>query len=352
MRATTFLVAATAWLATACSGTDVATTLACVDFDEDQLFAGGPGRDGIPALNTPLFVKAADAGFMSESDRVLGVEINGVARAYPLIVMWWHEIVNDTLGGDNVVVSYCPLTGSGLAFSGLVNGAFRVFGVSGLLFENNLVMFDRQTNSLWNQLLMGAKCGTEAGKALSRVPAVETTWKQWLAAHPETTVLSLTTGFQRPYGLYPYGNYDVPDNAETFFPSSRFGDARPPKELVLGIREGNATVAYPFGALADKGDAVAVNDQVGGRPVLVTYLFSQTTARAFDRRVGGQTLTFTVADPVTITLTDAETGSTWDWRGVAIAGPLQGERLTPLEDAWTVFWFAWSVFYPETQLAT
>lgn len=352
MRATTLLVAATAWLATACSGTDVTTKLACVDFDQDRLFAGGPGRDGIPALDLPLFVKAADAGFMRESDRVLGIEINGVARAYPLIVMWWHEIVNDTLGGDNVLVTYCPLTGSGLAFSGFVNGAFRVFGVSGLLFENNLVMFDRQTNSLWTQLLMGAQCGTEAGKLLSRVPAAETTWKQWLVAHPETTVLSLNTGFDRDYGVYPYGDYNLLDNAETFFPSSTFSDARPPKELVLGIREGNTAVAYPFGALADKGNAVAVNDQVGTREVLVTYLFSQASARAFDRNVAGQTLSFTVASEDPFTLTDNETGSTWDWRGLAIAGPLQGERLTPLEDAWTLFWFAWSVFYPETQIAT
>ena len=353
MRSTIVPVAVAAFIAMACSGDDdVTTTLACLDFDEDQLFAGGPGRDGIPALDLPRFVAAADAGFMRESDRVLGVEINGVARAYPLIVLWWHEIVNDTLGDRNIVVSYCPLTGSGLAFDAFIDGAFKVFGVSGLLFENNLVMFDRQTNSLWNQLLMGSQCGPEAGELLSRVPVVETTWKQWLAAHPETTVLSLDTGHDRPYGAYPYGDYNILDNGNTLYPSSNFSDERPPKELVLGIREGNTTVAYPFGALADKGDAVAVNDQVGGRSVLVTYLFSEATARAFDRQVGGQTLTFSIAQQATITITDAETGSTWDWRGVAIDGPLQGERLTPLKDAWTLFWFAWSVFYPETRIAT
>ena len=354
MRSHMLALSVAAWLATGCSGAtdpDSGLSLECI-IPTDQIFAGGPGRDGIPALDLPFLTDVAGAFFMADEHRVLGVEIDGVARAYPLIVMWWHEIVNDTIAGANVVVSYCPLTGSGLAFDAFVDGAFRVFGVSGLLFENNLMMFDRQTESIWNQLLMGAQCGPESGKLLTRLPVVETTWKQWRTAHPQTTVLTLDTGFDRAYGAYPYGDYNLLDNAATFFPSSTFSDARPPKELVLGIREGNAAVAYPFGVLADKGDAVAVNDQVGGRSVLVTYLFSQATDRAFDRNVAGQTLSFTVASENPFTLTDNETGSTWDWSGGAIAGPLQGERLTPLEDAWTMFWFAWSVFYPETQIVT
>ncbi len=351
MKSHVLVLSVAAWLATGCSGNSNPVPDLVCNIPNDQLFAGGPGRDGIPALDLPRLTDVARAFFMADEDRVLGVEIDGVARAYPLIVMWWHEIVNDTLADANVVVSYCPLTGSGLAFDAFVDGALRVFGVSGLLFENNLMMFDRQTNSLWNQLLMGSQCGPDRGATLARLPVVETTWKQWREAHPQTTVLTLNTGFNRAYGQYPYGNYNIPDNAETFFPSSQFSNARPPKELVLGIREGSATVAYPFGALADRGDAVAVNDQVGTREVLVTYLFSQASARAFDRNVAGQTLSFTVASENPFTLTDNETGSTWDWSGGAIAGPLQGERLTPLEDAWTLFWFAWSVFYPETRLA-
>ena len=351
MRVTILAAAGAAWLATGCSATD---SLAGADLDcsipQDQLVDGGPGRDAIPAIDLPELVDAADAGFMLDSDRVLGVEINGVARAYPLFVMWWHEIANDTVGDAIVVVSYCPLTGSGLAFDAFADGDFRVFGVSGLLFENNLIMFDRQTGSLWNQLLMGSQCGPDAGKVLTRLSIVETTWKQWRAAHPGTTVLTTDTGYDRPYGAYPYGNYNQPNNGETLFPSSDYSKERPPKELVLGVRENSATVAYPFGILGEEGQAVAVNDQIGGRPILVTYLDSEKTARAFDRRVGDQTLTFTVTDSATLTLTDEETRSTWDWRGIAIEGSFRGERLTPLPDAWTLFWFSWSVYYPDTRI--
>ncbi len=355
MRSHISALSVAACLATGCSGgSDPNPGLPSLDcsIPSDQIFAGGPGRDAIPAVDLPFLTDVAGASFMNGQDRVLGVEIDGVARAYPLILLWWHEIVNDTLAGASVVVSYCPLTGSGLAFDAFVNGALRVFGVSGLLFENNLMMFDRQTNSLWNQLLLGSQCGPDRGAALARLPLVETTWKQWREAHPQTTVLTLDTGFDRPYGEYPYGNYSLLTTEDTLFPSSQWSRARPAKELVLGIREGSAAVAYPFGALADRGDAVAVNDQVGTREVLVTYLFSRASARAFDRNVAGQTLSFTVASEGPFTLRDNETGSTWDWSGEAIAGPLQGERLTPLEDAWTLFWFAWSVFHPETQIAT
>jgi hypothetical protein len=164
---------------------------------EDRLSSGGVQRDGIPALNRPEVVGANEAGFMFETDRILAVEINGEARAYPLFVMWWHEVVNDTLGGEAVAVTYCPLTGSGLAFDPTVRGRERRFGVSGLLFENNLVMFDRETESLWNQLLLGAQCGPERGAELQRVPVVETTWGERRRRHPNSTVMTSNTGFDR-----------------------------------------------------------------------------------------------------------------------------------------------------------
>lgn len=199
-------------------------------------------------------------------------------------------------------------------------------------------------------MLLGAQCGPEQGKELSRIPVVETTWGHWKSLHPQTTVLTTNTGYERAYGRYPYGLYDNPHNAVTFFPSSPFSRERPPKELVLGLREGSDAVAYPFGILTAHRPAVAVNDVVGDRPILVTYLHAARTARAFDRRVQGETLTLSVVDSVALTLTDAETGSTWNALGEAVDGPLAGERLRFLEDAWTVFWFAWSVYYPDTRI--
>jgi hypothetical protein len=287
---------------------------------------------------------------MDDTMRVLGVEINEQARAYPLFILWWHELVNDDVGGVPVIVSYCPLTGSGLAFDANVGGEARSFGVSGILFENNLIMFDEETESLWNQLLLGAACGPDRGTSLTRIPIVETTWGHWRLLHPQTTVLDTVTGFNREYGEYPYDDYAAANNPTTLFPSSPWSSARPPKELVLGIREGSSAMAYPFGTLAERGDAVAVNDVVGSRPILVTYADAHRASRAFDRRANGQTLTFSVADSMAFVLTDAETGSTWNALGEATDGPLVGSQLEPVADAWTLFWFSWSVFHPDTDL--
>lgn len=316
----------------------------------NRIFSGGVSRDGIPALSFPKLVRGAEADFMGAGDRVLGVEVNGVARAYPLLILWWHEVVNDTVGGKRVLVTYCPLTGSGLAFDPVVRGRARRFGVSGLLFENNLIMFDRETESLWNQLFLGAQCGPDKGAELERLPIVETTWAEWRRLYPETSVLTTDTGHDRRYGFYPYGNYADPNNRLTLTPSSPWNPIRPPKELVLGIHEGENAVAYPFGRLAEVGQAVAINDTVGSRPTLVIYRRDDKTARAFDRQVGERTLTFAVADTSAFTFTDTETGSTWDGAGRALAGALAGVRLQSLADAYTLFWFSWSVYYPETRL--
>lgn len=326
------------------------STFTCL-ISNDQIFDGGVGRDGIPALDFPVSAAApAATGFMHDTMRVIGVEVNGAARAYPLFLLWWHELVNDTLGGRPILVSYCPLTGSGLAFDPEFDGKPRIFGVSGLLFENNLMMFDRESESLWVQLLMGAQCGPKRGTPLFRIPVVETTWGHWKTLHPTTAVITDETGYVLPYGKYPYGNYDEPDNDVTLLPSSPWSRRRPPKELTLGVRAGLAASAYPFGLLEELGSVAAVNDQVGAQPILVTWVGAAQTARAFARRVGGRELSFDVADAAKLTFRDRETGSTWDARGEAVSGPLQGERLTPLEDAWTLFWFAWSVYYPGTHI--
>ncbi len=332
---------------------DTNNSVAC-DLFSNFVFDGGPGRDGIPALTNPDVApdSSPDASFLTPDSRVIGVVQNGAARAYPMAVMWWHEIANDTLGGEPILVTYCPLTGSGLAFDPRVGGTTLNFGVSGLLFENNLMMFDRATESLWPQLLYSARCGTSKGAVLNRIPVVETTWGAWLALHPNSTVVTRNTGFVRQYGLYPYGDYDVPTNGRLLFPSSPFSSLRPPKELMLGVTLNSESAAYPFGALSTKGSGsiAVVGDTVGGRPIVVTFDKASQTARAFDARVGTQTLSFVVSASDSTMIEDTGSSSKWTAAGLAVSGPMSGTQLSLIADSYTVFWFAWSIFHPETDL--
>ncbi len=314
------------------------------------VFDGGVGRGGIPALSDPHVASAAAATFLTPEDRILGVVRNGMARAYPLIVMWWHEVVNDTLGGEPLLVSYCPLTGSGLAHDPWVNGTLHTFLVSGLIFENNLMMVDAETESVWPQLLASARCGPRKGAALQSVAIAETTWERWLELHPATTVVTTHTGFSREYGRYPYNDYAVPANDELLFPSSPFNITRNPKEPVLGVFEGDAEVVYPYFAMRDVTlaagvDALALNDTLASRPIVVLWDTPSQTAIAYDRRANGETLTFRASAEHAGQYEDEETGSRWSQSGVALAGPLTGVALTPIARSYTAFWFAWSIFH-------
>jgi hypothetical protein len=190
------------------------------------------------------------------------------------------------------------------------------------------------------------------GADLKQLPLVETTLRHWSSLYPHTSVVTTNTGFPFAYGFYPYDEYDYDEeqNPITLFPSSAWSRERPPKEPVLGVRHDGASIAFPYGVLSEMGVFVSVNETVGDRPIVVTFHKWSKTAMAFDRTVNGETLTLTVADTLRRTLIDAETGTTWDVRGQAIAGPLQGERLEPVADAFQLFWFAWSVFHPTTRL--
>jgi hypothetical protein len=313
--------------------------------------SGGPGRDGIPALENPVVVTAAEADtFLLPTALVLGVVENGEARAYPHNVLWWHEIINDTLGGVPIVVSYCPLTGSGMVYDPRIGGQVLNFGVSGLLFENNLVLFDRATESLWSQMRVQGVCGSFTGTEPALKPVVQSTWEAWQAMHPNTTVVSFDTGFGRNYGVYPYGNYDRVGDNSLLFPAARIDRRRPLKELALGIVENGVEKAYPYGEL---GERSAINDQVGGRPVVVVFDAESQMALAFDRRRGGETLTFEIADRggFPFRLRDVETGSRWTLDGVAVDGPLAGSRVEPIA-TFSAMWFAWAAFHPNTTLFT
>ncbi len=353
-------------LVLACSGQDStgpersASAGEFCSVDRALFFDGGTGKDGIPALSNPLMV-AADhpaAAYLAEDDRVLGLIVGGQPLAVPHNILWWHEILNLDRGGVALAITYCPLTGSGTVFDrSVLSGA--ELGVSGILFKNNLVMYDRtNVESLWPQMMGAAACGPRNRTALPRYPAQEMTWAGWRGLHPRTLVVGGETGFPRDYSLYPYGTYEELDEPP-FLPLRNPDTRRPPKERVLGIPVGAAGgIAFPFGELDGVGDLVAENFALDGVGVLVVWDRSRRFAGAFRTRPSfpvenpldpGVPLTFKVVDSV---LVDEETGTEWGLDGSATSGPLIGAWLDPVEDAFVAFWFAWSDFRPDTEVWT
>ena len=320
---------------------------------KDWLFDTGVPRDGIPALTDPVLVPANDptTEYLLDAHRVIGIEVGGKYIAVPHNILWWHEIVNFNSLGVPLAVTYCPLTGSSMVFDRTsVRGV--EFGVSGLLFQNNLVMYERSSGgtdaSMWPQMIRGARCGPMDGQALEMYAAIEMRWDTWRALHPDTRVISGETGYARDYRRYPYGGYEGVTNPETLYPNPEFDERRLPKERVLGIPfEDGGGIAFPFLAL-DSGDARrVVHETARGEPVVVFWDRDLAAAMAFRPSVDGQSLSFEVLDGRYV---DVETGSEWTFEGVGISGAMQGAKLAPFAEAYVSFWFAWSTFVPGTQL--
>lgn len=315
---------------------------------QSALLTGGPGKDGIPALTDPTFVRVGDGGldYLLDTDRVVGFMVGSAAFAVPLNIFWWHEIVNLDEGGTPISITHCPLTGSTMAFDRSAVGGAE-FGVSGLLFQNNLVMYDRNTGeSLWPQMARGARCGPADGTKLDMVSVVEMTWAGWKSLHPDTRAVSDVTGFSRDYTNYPYGTYDTPSNARLLFPGT-VDERRPPKERVLGIPNGTGGIAFPFGVLNDVGSVAAISTAQTGETIVVFWDSAKDAAMAFRPTRDAGELSFSVVDGKIV---DDQTGSVWAVDGVAVEGTLAGEELEAVAEAFVAFWFAWPTFYPEVEI--
>lgn len=323
-----------------------------------EIFSGGVPRDGIPPLDNPNFVSVAAADpWLEAQEPVIAFELNGAAKAYPLQILTWHEIVNDTVGGVPVVATFCPLCNSAIVFERTLGGVVYDFGVSGKLRNSDLIMWDRQTESWWQQLTGAAIVGELTGQQLPLLPSSLVAWQDFKAAYPEGAVLSRETGHRRSYGSNPYVGYDRVDQPPFLF-FGREDDRLLPMERVAALTVGDAAAAFPFALLEREG---VVHSSVGGRDLAV---FFQPGARSaldgpaiaeskavgatgvFDRDLAGQRLTFRQEGEGFV---DAETGSRWNILGQAIGGPLTGQRLTPIVHA-NHFWFAWAAFRPDTEV--
>ncbi|MBB4518575.1 DUF3179 domain-containing protein [Paraburkholderia fungorum] len=242
--------------------------------------SGGPPKDGIPALDHPTFVSADDAGFLNDQDRVLGIARNGLAKAYPIAILNWHEVVNDRFAAEPVVVTFCPLCGTGMAFDAQANGRWLSFGVSGLLYNSDVLLYDRQSASLWSQLMEQAITGPMKGTRLTSLPVTHTTWGDWKRRYPCTLVLSPKTGYVRDYQHDPYAGYA---QSERLMFEVRAHSARyhyHPKERVIGVSIGGAHKAYPFVELGRSPSVI--HDTLGGRSIEVRFDTEHQTGSVFD----------------------------------------------------------------------
>jgi hypothetical protein len=326
--------------------------------DLDEIISGGPPKDGIPAIDRPRFVSpAAAAAWLDPREPVIAVTVGDLARAYPLQILIYHEIVNDTLADTPLAVTFCPLCNAALVFDRRLDGRLLDFGTTGLLRKSDLVMYDRQTESWWQQFTGRAIVGELDGATLTQHPAQIVAFAEFRTGHPDGQVLSRETGHDRPYGRNPYRGYDAIDNRPFLFDDPT--DPRlPAMERVLAISLGGVDRLYPFALFRDR---PLIHDSVAGTPVIVMARHGTLSAldreaiaasrpihsaNAFDRRVAGRVLEFALRDGEIV---DTASGSRWNLLGQALAGPLAGSRLTPLPGG-VHFAFAWLAFNPDSEI--
>ena len=332
-----------------------------------EILSGGPPKDGIPALKEPQFVSVSEAdAWLKPAEPVILVQVGEDARAYPIQILIWHEIANDTVGGEPLVVTFCPLCNTAIAFKRTVNpstssgqgGQVLDFGTTGRLRYSNLIMYDRQTETWWQQATGEAIAGELTGTQLEFYPAAIISWQDFKAAHQDGRVLSRETGYPRDYGHNPYVGYDDVNNPPFLYRGPVTPDQLPPVARVLTLDLNGEAVAYPYETLEKIGVA---NDMVGGEAVVIFWqpgtvspLDSASTASghdvgaaaAFSRMVDERTLTFVAEEGL---IKDDETGSTWNVLGVATSGPLAGRQLIQVISV-NHFWFSWAAFRPETRI--
>ncbi len=324
-----------------------------------EFLSGGPPPDGIPAIDEPIFETTEEADSWLEEDwPVMFFEWNGEARAYPLAILIWHEIVNDEVGGEPVTLTFCPLCNATIAFKRTQqDGTVLDFGTTGNLRNSDLVMYDRQTFSWWQQFTGEAIVGDMTGAQLEVLPSQIVAWSDFKEAHPEGAVLSRDTGHDRSYGRNPYAGYDSIDNSPfALSPNTRdlIDDRLAPMERVVAIEFEGLDIAYPFSQLREFG---VFNDKVDNSSIVVFWregtmsTFGNNgsdtgSTGVFLRELDGELLTFVAT---TAGFEDDVTGSTWNILGEAIAGPLEGAQLERVVSA-EHFWFAWVIFKPDTSV--
>lgn len=315
---------------------------------QEFVFDGGPGKDGIPSIDNPTFISVNEVDFLDDNDLIIGFREGDVVRGYPHPILDWHEIVNDEVGNTKIALTYCPLTGTASGWNRVINGTETTFGVSGLLYNTNLIPYDRNTDSNWSQMRLDCVQGTLRGTAVDLLPVIETSWSTWKKLYPTAEVLSTNTGFSRNYSRYPYGDYRTNDN-NLIFPVTNEDGRLGRKERVLGVQVGTFTKAYHIASFNTTLGVEIRQEALGGEQIVVAGSSTDNLAVAFLSTLNGEQLSFEAGDLATGVLMTDQNGNAYDMFGRAISGPNQGQQLENVR-SFIGFWFAWAAFFPNLSL--
>jgi len=311
---------------------------------KEKVFDGGPGKDGIPSVDEPKFLDASQVEYLNSNDLVLGIKVGDQIRAYPHPVMNWHEIVNDSFDESHIAITYCPLTGTGIGWDRQILGEVTTFGVSGLLYNSNLIPYDRLTESNWSQMLNKGIHGEMIDSEAKTYTLLETNWATWKKMFPDSRVLSTNTGFKRNYQHNPYGNYK--EKPDLLFPVEPLDERLSSKERVLGIIRKGQAKTYRFKNFSDSITLVRDTFQqkefilVGDKQQNLLVAFENQTMESKETNLGFKP----VQDALPVIMED-ETGSRWNVFGEAVTGPNKGKKLKKTRSM-IGFWFVWGAFYP------
>ncbi len=327
--------------------------------DLNELKSGGPPKDGIPSIDQPVYISQDEVKqWLGDREPVISVDMNGTARAYPLQILIWHEIANTWFNDTPVSVTFCPLCYSALVFDRRVDGETLELGVSGFLRHSDMVMYDRSTESLWQQITGEAIVGSYTGTQLKQIPSQIISFEQFREIYPDGDILSRETGYNRSYGRNPYAGYDDIDRSSMFMDESDLDGRLRPMQKVIGVKIGDRQKVYPYSITKEAG---VINDIIGEQPLVILHTGGAASAMdtaqidqsreagstgSFLRTVGDLVLHFTTENGAIV---DRETGSRWNIAGQAVDGPLKGKQLEPVSSG-DYFAFAWLVFYPESEI--
>jgi hypothetical protein len=313
-----------------------------------QIVDGGPGIDGIPSIDDPNFTAADEVDFLEDWELVVGIKSGNETKAYPHVILYYHEIVNDSVGELPVALTFCPLTGSGIGWNRMIDGEVTEFGVSGLIHKNNLIPYDRNTGSRWSQMLNKSINGELSGRDVNIVQVVEMSWGAWKNAYPGSKVLNTDTGYNRNYSQYLYGRDYSSDDSRILFPVYHNDERLNEKALVHGVKVGFNTKVYPIEEFGNQIELI--NDEFEGEKILVAGSSEIKLAVSYNRTLeDGTVLNFSSIDQGLPLLAEDQEGTIWNIFGEAVSGPREGDKLTAT-GAYNAYWFAWADFFNFPQI--